>query len=463
MTDKASSVPNSKAPLAQISAPGMSIGMAWYMIGALFLIYVLAWLDRLIISMMVEPVKATLHLSDFQMSLVLGPAFAISYAIFGIPLGWATDLFSRRLVIFFGVIVWSVATLGCAFATSFHFLILCRIFVGVGEASLLPAAYSLIADAFPRDKVTFATSVFQTAGKLGSAVAFGLGGLLIALSRSLEGVSWPLHGHASDWQITFAMIALPGFALALLVFTFPDPGRQGRRDTGAAAAAPDEALLPFLRRQARLLSLMAVAFTALAVVGYSMTSWVPTFISRRFGWTPEYYGPALSIMNIFGAASLVALGKSVDVLFGRGMRDAHLRFYSWVILALSPAIIAAFFVSNVFLFLVLYALIQLITVPYIVYCSALIAMLAPSGLRGRLLGLFMFITNIVGFGLGPAIVGALTDFLFQDEAAIGSSLAVVVIIGSSIALVALRLALSPLRSAMDSLHGHKTLAADASS
>lgn len=151
---------------------------------------------------------------------------------------------------------------------------------------------------------------------------------------------------------------------------------------------------------------MAVAFTALAVVGYSMTSWVPTFISRRFGWTPEYYGPASSIMNIFGAASLVALGKVVDVLFGRGMRDAHLCLRQLGDPCRS-AIIAAFLHRTCSLFLVLYALIQLITVPYIVYCSALIAMLAPSGLRGPLLGLFMFITNIVGFGLVKLpIVGA---------------------------------------------------------
>lgn len=434
----------------------MSIGMAWYMVGALFLVYVLAWLDRLIISMMVEPIKAGLALSDFQMSLVLGPAFAISYAIFGIPLGWASDTFPRRVVIFAGVIVWSLATLGCAFATSFPALILCRIFVGVGEASLLPAAYSLIADAFPRDKVTFATSVFQTAGKLGSAAAFGIGGLIIAFSRSLESVVWPVHGVASDWQITFAMIALPGFALAFLAFTFREPGRRGHGGGGGQRAPSSVGLLPFLRQHARLLSFMAVAFTSLAVVGYSMTSWVPTFIARRYGWGPEYYGPALSLMNIFGAASLVLLGKSVDILFGRGVRDAHLRFYSWMIMVLSPVILCAFFVSNVFVFLILYALIQLITVPYIVYCSALIAMLAPSQIRGRLLGLFMFITNIVGFGLGPAIVGALTDFLFGDEAAIGQSLAVVVIGGSAIALLALRMALPSLRRAVDDMEGTET-------
>lgn len=422
-----------------------SLGTAYYMVVALFLVYVLAWLDRLIISMMVEPMKEGLGLGDFEMSLVLGPAFAISYAIFAIPLGWATDRFSRRLVIFCGVVVWSIATFACGLATSFSSLIVCRIFVGVGEAALLPAAYSLIADAFPRDKVTFATSMFQTAGKIGSAMAFGLGGLLIGVAATLHHIEWPVLGRLEAWQVTFAIIGLPGFALAFLAFTFPEPGRHG---PGKSGGAEPEALMPFVKKHGGLLALMILAFTCLAVVGYSMTSWVPTYIARRFHWEPAEYGPALSMMNLIGAASLVLLGKAVDVLFARGVQDAHLRFYSWLIVALSPAILSAFFVPNVYAFLALYAVIQLITVPYIVYCSALVAILAPNRLRGRLLGTVMFVTNIVGFGAGPTIVGALTEFAFGDESKIGYSLAIIVIGGSSIALVAMVCALPLLRRAL---------------
>ncbi|OCC23514.1 MFS transporter [Croceicoccus estronivorus] len=426
-----------------------SIGTAYFMVGALFAIYVLAWLDRLIISMMVEPIKETLELGDFEMSLVLGPAFAISYAIFAIPLGWATDRMSRRLVIYIGVSIWSLATLACAFAQSFPMLIACRIGVGIGEAALLPAAYSLIADAFPRDRVTFATSLFQTAGKFGSAVAFGIGGILIGFATTFAHIDWPILGRAEGWQITFAMIGVPGFVFALLAYTFPEPGRHGVRSNAAGTSAVT--LPEFLREHTGLLVMMAVAFTSLAVVGYSMTSWVPTYIDRHFHWEPQQYGPALSLMNVFGAISLVALGRAVDFLFARGMKDAHLRFYSWLILALSPAIVCAFFVSNVYLFLGLYALIQLITVPYIVYCSALVAMLASSELRGRLLGIFLLITNIVGFGAGPAIVGALTDFVFGDEALIGYSLATVVVTGSAIAFVTMRLALPRLRKSIEGM------------
>lgn len=419
-------------------------GRAWWMVAALFMLYVLAWLDRLTISMLVAPIKAQLELSDFQMSLVLGPSFALAYAVFGVPLGWAADRFSRRWVIFGGVAVWACATLACGFATTFEGLILARICVGIGEAALLPSAYSLIGDAFPPSKVTVATSVFQAAGKTGSAVSFGLGGFAIAFARSLDGIAWPLHGQASYWQVTFALIALPGFALMFLALSFPDPGRRGQ-----GAARPGRAeLLGFVRQHAALLGLMTFAFSCMALVGYSLTSWVPTYMERHFGWQPARYGVALSAMNIFGALALIACGRIVDRLYSRGMRDAHLRFYSWTILALSPAIGAAFFVPDPYVFLGCYALIQLITVPFIVYGSAIFALLAPSAMRGQLIGMMMFVFNVLGFGAGPAIVGALTDFVFHDQAMIGMSLAIVVIVGAVLGLAAMRLALPRLNAAV---------------
>ena len=117
-----------------------SLATAWWMVGALFLIYVFAWLDRLTVSMLVPPIKQQMALTDFQMSLILGPAFALSYAVFAIPLGWAADRFPRRIVIFCGVGIWAMATLACGFAATFGELMAARVIVGIGEAALLPAA-----------------------------------------------------------------------------------------------------------------------------------------------------------------------------------------------------------------------------------------------------------------------------------------------------------------------------------
>ena len=171
------------ATTAEVPA-GIRLGRAWWMVGALFALYVLAWLDRLAVSMLVAPIKARLALTDFEMSLVLGPSFALSYAIFGIPLGWAADRFSRRLVIFCGVFVWATASLACAFATSFESLMACRVFVGIGEAALfvgaVPVRRWIIHDAMPESaavKVDWSTpwlkvtSRFVTLDHAGMAVA----------------------------------------------------------------------------------------------------------------------------------------------------------------------------------------------------------------------------------------------------------------------------------------------------
>lgn len=414
-----------------------SLRPAWWMVGVLFAVYVFAWLDRLILSMLVEPIKATMALSDFQMSLILGPAFAVSYAIFGLPLGWAADRFQRRVVVFFGIILWAAATVACGFATSFETLLLARVLVGVGEAALLPCAYSMIADAFPRDKLTVATSTFQMAGKVGSATAFGLGGLAIAFAAGLGTVILPLHGPAEPWQLVMIMVGAPGFLLAFLMFTIREPERRNPGGT----QEKDGALRTFIGENKALIALMMAAFSALALSGYSMTAWVPTFIGRQFHWSPAAYGPALSVMNLVAAASLVVNGKIVDRLFAGGMKDAHLRFYSWLILLVAPAVVAMFFLSNPWAFLACYGVVQFITVPFMVYLSSVLALLAPARVRGQMIAIFMFVFTMLGMGVGPSLVGALTDFAFQSDGKVGHSLAIVTISSTAVAFVCLRLSL----------------------
>ncbi|TVV77274.1 MFS transporter [Sphingomonas solaris] len=421
---------------------------AWWMVAALFLMYAFSWLDRLILSMLVTPIKVDLLLTDVQVSMITSTSFAIFYALFGLPLGWAADRFSRRWIIFGGVLVWASATVACGFARSYEALLVGRVMVGAGEAALLPAAYSLISDAFARDRLTLATSVFQMAGKIGSAAAFGLGGMAIAFATARAGIDLPFHGPAQPWQMVLMMAGAPGFVLALLVFTFPEPARRGTSAGGVRAKAGKGAMRAFLRQNARLIGLMLLGTSCLSICGYSMTNWVPAFIERRYGLEPVQYGWWLSAMNLIAAGSLVVSGGIVDRLYRRGMDDAHLRFYSWLILGLSPVILFTFFAPNVWLFLACYGVVQFITVPFMVYVSSVMALLAPNALRAQMLAMFLFVFTILGLGAGPAIVAVLTDHVFRDEAKIGQSLAVVVIAGATIAFVSLRLSLRYLAPAV---------------
>lgn len=417
------------------------------MVAVLFVLYVFSWLDRLIVSMLVEPLKADLLLSDVQVSMVTSTSFAIFYAIFGMPLGWAADRYSRRWIIFGGTLLWAAATTACGFAQTYEQLLLARIFVGVGEAALLPSAYSLIADGFPPRLLTRATSTFQMAGKVGSATAFGLGGVAIAFATAHVGVHIPFHGPAEPWQLVMMMVGAPGIVLAFLAFSFPDPGRKGapvRKDAGGSRAL----LASFVRANWPLLTLMLVGTSSLAVAGYSMTNWVPAYVERHFGWEPQRYGPALSVLNLVSAVSLVVNGWIVDRLFARGMKDAHLRFYSWLIIALLPVVGYMFFAGNAWVFLACYGVAQFITVPFMVYVSSVMALIAPGGVRAQLLAFFLFVFTIVGMGAGPAIVAGLTQYLFQSEALLGYSLAVVVIGGAVLALVCFRMALRYLAPAI---------------
>lgn len=424
------------------------LGTSWWMVAVLFGLYVLSWVDRLIVSMLVTPIKAHLLLSDVQISMITSTSFAIFYAVFGLPLGWASDRFSRRWIIFGGVVIWGIATTACGFAQTYEALLIGRIFVGVGEAALLPAAYSLIADAFPPRLLTRATSTFQMAGKVGSATAFALGGVAIAFATAHTGIHIPFHGPAQPWQLVMMMVGLPGIIFALLLFTFPDPGR--RKLPGAASVAASGEIRTFVSRNWKLLALMLVGTSCLAMCGYSMTNWVPAYIERHFGWKPVQYGLALSMMNIVSAVSLVVNGWIVDRLFSGGMKDAHLRFYSWLIVGFLPVVGYMFFATNVYVFLACYCVAQFITVPFMVYVSSVMGLIAPATIRARMLAFFLFVFTILGLGAGPAIVAALTEYVFHDEGALGQSLSVVVTVCSVIALISFRMALRYLAPAIAS-------------
>lgn len=428
---------------------------SWWMVAVLFTLYVFSWLDRLIISMLVIPIKADLGVSDFQIGLLTGTAFAIAYSVFGLPLGWAVDRFTRRWIVLGGVLLWATATVASGLADSFAHLLIARICVGIGEAALLPAAYSLLADEFPRERLTLATSTFQCGGKAGSAAAFALGGIAIAYAATLHGTNLPLLGYAEPWQIVFAMVGLPGFVLALLLFTFREPARRNPATAAQMQAQSDWALLgEFLRTHRALMALMLLSFSSLAICGYTLTNWVPTYLTRAFGWTPLQYGLPVSILNLIGGASLLVTGAVVDHFFAkRGMQDAHLRVYSWLLLAIAPAALMLFVTGSPYVFLACYCVVQFATVPFMVYASSVVSLLAPNRVRGKLIAGFLFCFTMLGLGAGPALVGALTTFVFASDARIGTSMMIVVVGCYAIAFITMRMALLYLKPAIERAEG----------
>ena len=416
----------------------------WWMVAVLLMFYVISILDRLVINMLVIPIQKDLGLSDFEMSLLMGPAFAICFGLCGYPLGWLTDRFSRRGVIFGGIVFWSAATVMTGLAKTFPVLFAARMGVGAGEAGLQPAAYSLIADKFPKERMTTALSIFGMGPKVGTAFAFAVGGWVIAYSANHD-VVLPLVGHLESWRLAMVLIGAPGILLALLAFTFKEPARKNHVKPATAGVG----VFKYMGQNKPLFISLLFGFAMAAVAAASLVSWIPTYITREFGWTPKEYAPIMGIVNVISASSILFKGMIIDWLYKRGVRDAHVRFYTWLLASTPPLAILAFSLTNPYWFMAMYAVVDVVLVSFLLYIAATVQLLVPNNMRGQTTAIFMFVTATVAAGVAPTIVASLTDFVFGDKQALGKSLMIVTTSASIVAFVVLRYSLRYLRPALE--------------
>jgi hypothetical protein len=271
-----------------------------------------------------------------------------------------------------------------------------------------------------------------------------LGGILLGVLGTTV-LTIPVLGGFEPWQVVFILVGLPGALSALLVYTFSEPPRLGRK----SAEPPNVGLLfEFLKAHRSLLIPMYSGFALITLCGNALLAWVPTFVSRHYGMDPAHFGPALGIVSFIAAPVLVLKGVIVDWIYSRGGKDAHLRFYSWLLFGTTPIAIVVFFMPDPWLFFALYGVLLVITIPSMMYLQACLALLAPNELRGQLTGVGYTIYSILGVGGGPTIVGALTNYAFHDEAKVGWSLALVLGIGIPVGGILLRLSMKPLRAAV---------------
>jgi MFS family permease len=411
------------------------------MVAVLLLLYVLAMTDRLILTMLVAPIQQELGLSDFRMSLILGPAFAFSHALAVFPLGWATDRFARKNILSASVAFWSLATVASSLSRSFTALFAGRVGVAVGEAALLPAAYSLIADRFPKHRLTTALAVFNMGPKLGTATAFAAGAIVFSFSNKVGTLHVPLLGELSSWRLALFMIGAPGLLMALLALTFAEPIRRNL----ARAEQRQSGFVTFVWGNRRTLLPLLIGFSLMGVCSGALNNWVPTYLTRQFGWTPAQYGPVMSIISVVAASTIVLKGLAVDWLVTRGVPHPQVRFYTWLQAGTLPVLIVAFAASSAMLFLVLFGIVNVIVLSYLLYAGAIIQLLAPNQLRGQITAMFLFCSSVLAQGIGPSLVAALTDFVFADPMKLGTSLAIVSGAALAGSCLALRIALRSLQ------------------
>ena len=400
----------------------VAVGMrAWWTLALLTAAYILSFVDRLIVSIVVQPLKADLDLTDVQISLLQGAAFAVFYAIMGIPLGRAADLANRRLLIVLGVVLWSGATIACGVATTFAAIFLARVLVGVGEAVLSPAAFSIFSDTFPRDRLARVIGIYTTGGALGNGIALLGGGAALKAFTATGPLHWPIVGTLAPWQSTFVSVGLPGLLIAVLLFlTVREPTR-----TQQQAAPSIRDVLHRLRAARSAYGPVMMAGALNGIVAYAYVSWAPVFLSRRFALAPADAGLLFgAVMLSCGAIGPVVGGWLCDIGTRRGLHDAPLNISQWGFIAMAVLGPLTFNSSSVALTMALMCLLTLSFTTLLTQSPVAVQLITPSRMRGQMSAVNLMIANILGLGLGPLLSAGSAALWFDGEIGAGVSLTV---------------------------------------
>jgi MFS family permease len=429
-----------------IGVPYPRPAYAWYVVVVLLIAYILAFVDREVMSLLVPDIKRTLGISDTKMSLLLGGAFAIFYTFFGVLIAWFADRGNRRWLIFAGVTVWSIMTMLCGLATSFPTLFMARIGVGAGEAALNPPALSILKDYFPPDRMGRAIGLYTAGVSSGSGLAFVIGGTIYPGVQMAGPVEWPIIGMVEPWQQMFIWVGAPGVLVALLIMTIREPVRREFLKTGLAPqAAPIWETLKFICVRWRAFIVLFLALSVLAIMAYGIGFWIPEFLRRTYGLGPVELGSYIRwrgvISIVFGLIGVVSGGWLCDI-FRQRYADAYVRvcLVAFVFMAVGYSTFALMPTPTLAILMLIPAYIGA-AAPTAAGAAAVVA-IAPPNMRAQIVAFYYFTLNFVGFFVGPTAVAMMTDYYFHDEAQLRYSLAsvaaTVAIIGTALLLYNLK-------------------------
>ena len=419
---------------------------AWFACAVLTLASTLALMDRGILSLFVAPIQRDLDLSDTQVSLIVGFAFSIFYAIAGLPIGRLVDIGRRKTIAATGVMVWSIANGLCGLAAGFWPFFAARSIVGAGEAAVTPAAVSLLADYFPPARRGAAMGVFCSSLFFGTGVALLLGGALWRGIGDRE-VALPIIGTLHSWQLILILFASIGLIVAPLTLAIGEPRRLS---AGAVAAAQGSTVA--VREVARFYKANARALFGLNI-GFSMqnygvlaaTAWMPTLLMRTQHWSLSQAGLVFGgVMLVMGPAGSIFGGVVADRLVARGRTDG--RLIVAMIAALTVAA-ASFLIGigapgSVVVALAIFAFAGSVAYPL---GTGSLQDIMPNAMRGQAAAIFVFLINLIAGGTSATAVALLTDYVFENPAALHWSFAIVATIGSLCAVACFASARAPFR------------------
>jgi MFS family permease len=363
----------------------------------LTLTYFFSYMDRQILSILLEPIRADLKLTDTQLGLLSGFAFAIFYATLGIPVARLADRGNRRNIVAVSLAVWSFFTAVCGFAQNFLQLLLARIGVGIGEAGSSPPSHSMIADLYPPERRAGAMAIYTSGVVLGGGFGTMIGGTL---------------AYYYGWREAIVAVGVPGILLAVIVRLFVVEPPRGMSEPDKPRAAGQPPLMDGFRTiwaepAARHL---VGAVTLTSLIGYALAAFGPSFYVRSFGLDVRTVGLILGpLVAIIGTISGVVGGMLAD----RWARKRGLHVQAWLVAILKtialPFLIAMYLSPTVYIAVPVYAVAVLFQSSYLGPTFALLQGLAPLRLRAMWAAITLLVINLIGLGLGPTAIGAISD------------------------------------------------------
>lgn len=416
----------------------LSPAQAWYTVAVLTLANVSGFVDRQILALLVTPIQRDLRVTDTELGVLAGLGFAVFYSLLGVPIGrWVDGGGHRPRIVALGAAVWSLLTACTAGARSYAQLFLLRIGVGVGEATLSPAAVSMIADGFPSERRGLAMSTYMVGTFAGSGIGYALGAFVVGRLDTPGMTTIPLLGSIHPWQVVFLLVGLPGLLVALLALTMREP-RAEQAAVPATDAASLAAVWRHVRANGRTMAALGLGYACSAAVNYGIAFWLATFLMRTHGWTVAQAGTLQGVLTFtVGPVGVLLGGRLSDAWTRRGRLDAPLQV--GMLAALGMLVCAGSYpvVPSATVAAALLVPVNLFAAMPWGAANAAVAEAMPATLRGQGSALYQLVQNLLSGAIGPAAVALLTDRVFGDPGAVRWSLALVAVVGMTVTLLLL--------------------------
>jgi len=419
----------------------------WYALAILTLCYALAFTDRQILNLMVDPMKRDFGVSDKQIGFLLGPAFTITYVSLGLFAGYCADRLSRRNILIIAGTVWSLATMAASLAINYESMVITRLIVGAAEAFLFPSGMSLVAELFDRRRLPTATTIFLTAPYIGGGLAMIAGGLVLGQTAGMAPIDLPF-GIMRDWQVAIALVgAVGGLSILMLAFiSEPERGSQAQATDDMRQFGFWEGTRYILTRW-RFFIMFFFGISLVTVLLNAVPAWAPTMFTRQYGMDPQSVGVIYGLLILTVGVVAGLSSPVVNKVLARRYTDSTMRTVLVGPLVLLTLGILLILTKAPPLAIVCVALITFFYVLPLPMAGVSLQLATPPRLRGLSAAYYFVVTSVIAAGFGPMMVPVTADYVLNDENNLNTALGLVILACAIFSLIFLRVALGAFRAA----------------